>query len=201
VHGLHHDGRDLASLPGLQARLPAMQAAAQRWGAVGFRSPASHRHWEWMALLGFDYDSSYPDTDPFEPQRGGCCSWWPFFNRDLVELPLTMPHDHTLFVILGHEDEAMWTHKAQVLRARGGMALLVTHPDYLITGPGRAAYARFVEACAAAQDAWKPLPAEVSAWWRRRAESKIVAGEDGLTVAGPAQGEARIAFAQGRRAC
>ena len=142
VHGLHHDGRDLSSLSGLRSRLPAIHAVAQRWRAVGFRSPASHRRWEWMALLPFDYDSSYPDTDPFEPQRGGCCSWWPFFNGQLVELPLTMPHDHTLFVILGHRDESTWVDKAQVLRERGGMALIVTHPDYLLEGPGLAAYDR-----------------------------------------------------------
>jgi hypothetical protein len=52
-----------------------------------------------MASLPFEYDSSYPDTDPFEPQPGGCCSWLPYFNGPLVELPITLPQDHTLFVI------------------------------------------------------------------------------------------------------
>src|SRR5206468_56780 len=80
VHGLRHDGRDLESLETLTDRLPRMQAAAARWGAVGFRSPATQRRWEWMPELGFDYDSSYPDTDPYEPQPGGCCSWLPYFN-------------------------------------------------------------------------------------------------------------------------
>jgi hypothetical protein len=199
VHGLYHDGRDLSSLSGLQSRLPAMHAVAERWQAVGFRSPASHRRWEWMALLGFDYDSSYPDTDPFEPQRGGCCSWWPFFNDDLVELPLTMPHDHTLFVILGHRDESMWVHKAQALRERGGMALLVTHPDYLLEGPGLAAYDHLLARYAADGTAWKPLPAQLSAWWRQRAASSIVPAPDGWVVTGPAADRARIAFAQGSR--
>ena len=68
VHGLRHDGRDLESLATLEKRLPAMRAWAERWGAVGFRSPATHRGWDLIPLLGFDYDSSYPDTDPFEPQ-------------------------------------------------------------------------------------------------------------------------------------
>ena len=201
VHGLYHDGRDLSSLNGLRERLPAIHAVAEQWSAVGFRSPASHRRWEWMALLEFDYDSSYPDTDPFEPQRGGCCSWWPFFNSDLVELPLTMPHDHTLFVILAQRDESMWIEKAEALRERGGMALIVTHPDYLIEGPGRAAYDRLLALYAGDTQAWKPLPAELAAWWRRRAASSIVEVAGGWIVTGPAQGQARIAFARGRRGC
>ena len=64
VHGLRHDGRDLESLRTLRRRLPEMRRWAERWGAVGFRSPATHRVWDWMPMLGFDYDSSYPDTDP-----------------------------------------------------------------------------------------------------------------------------------------
>lgn len=196
VHGLYHDGRDLSSLAGLRERLPAMHAAARDWEAVGFRSPASHRRWEWMPELGFDYDSSYPDTDPFEPMRGGCCSWWPFFNQDLVELPLSMPHDHTLFRILDHRDESMWVHKAELLRRRGGMALLVTHPDYLVDVYALEAYRRLLERYAGDGTAWKPLPAELATWWRQRAASHIVADGGGWTVDGPAGERGRILFVE-----
>jgi len=120
VHGLRHDGRDLASLRLLRRRLPRIRAAAERWGAVGFRAPATQRRWDWMPLLGFDYDSSYPDTDPYEPQAGGCCTWLPFFNGDLVELPITVPQDHTVFEILGNEDESIWVEKIEFLRSRAG---------------------------------------------------------------------------------
>lgn len=201
VHGLHHDGRDLRSLGRLRERLPAMRAAAERWGAVGFRSPALHRHWDWMPMLGFDHDSSYPDCDPYEPQPGGCCSWWPVMNRELVELPLTMPQDHTLFTILGHQDESAWVSKAQLLRRRGGMALVLTHPDYLGDGRALAAYRRLLERYGGDPAAWKALPAEVSAWWRRRHASRIVS--DGRTwgIEGPAAAEARIEYAQERAWC
>ena len=90
----------LESLRTLLERLPSCRSTRRRWNAVGFRSPATHRVWEWMPLIGFDYDSSYPDTDPYEPQPGGCCSWLPYFNQDLVELPITLPQDYTLFTIL-----------------------------------------------------------------------------------------------------
>ena len=131
VHGLYHDGHDLESRERLMERLPEIRDYAERWGAAGFRSPATHRRWEWMGLLGFDYDSSFPDTDPYEPQPGGCCSWLPFFIDDLVELPITLPQDHTLFEILRHADASVWSAKAGLIRERGGMALILTHPDYM----------------------------------------------------------------------
>ena len=129
VHGLRHDGRDLAERL-LDERLPAMWEHASRWSAVGFRSPATHRNWELMHRLGFDYDSSYTDTDPYEPQPGGCCTFLPYFNRGTVELPITLPQDHTLFTILQHADADLWLRKARHIRDRGGMVLVLTHPDY-----------------------------------------------------------------------
>jgi peptidoglycan/xylan/chitin deacetylase (PgdA/CDA1 family) len=197
VHGLHHDGRDLESLARVEERLPEIRTAAGRWRAVGFRAPATQRQWELMPMLGFDYDSSYPDTDPFEPQGGGCCTWLPFFNQEMVELPLTMPQDHTLFVILRRDDETAWTEKAEFLRSRGGMALIDTHPDYLIEDRIRSAYRRLLERYAVDESAWKALPREVSDWWRRRADSSIERAGDGWVVKGPAVGEARVELQEG----
>jgi peptidoglycan/xylan/chitin deacetylase (PgdA/CDA1 family) len=194
VHGLYHDGRDLESRAVLEERLPAIRDYANRWGAVGFRSPATHRSWELMPLLGFDYDSSYPDTDPFEPTSGGCCTWLPFFNDGLVELPITLPQDHTLFVIL-RRDESAWLEKTAFLREQGGMALLITHPDYMYEGPRLDAYDRFLEANAGDETVWRALPSQVSAWWRRRAASHIEPGPDSWRVVGPAADEARIELA------
>ena len=92
----------------MDERLPAMWEHARRWSAVGFRSPATQRDWELMPRLGFDYDSSYTDTDPYEPQPGGCCTYLPYFNQETVELPITMAQDHTLFTILQHPDGGLW---------------------------------------------------------------------------------------------
>jgi hypothetical protein len=198
VHGVYHDGRDLESCSTWQERLPIAHEAAGRWNAVGFRSAASHRHPDWMRSLDFDYDSSWPDTDPFEPQTGGCCTWLPFFNGELVELPLTLRQDHTLFVILGEKDESAWVHKTDFLRAQGGMAMIDTHPDYLVDERIFSAYARFLERYSGDATAWQALPREVSAWWRRRDQSWLE--HDGSTwqVAGPAQLEGRVMFAGGR---
>jgi hypothetical protein len=191
VHGLYHDGRDLVRL---DERLPAMHEAAERWGAVGFRSPATHRDWELMSRLGFDYDSSYPDTDPYEPQAGGCCTWLPYFNRDIVELPITLPQDHTLFVILGKTDEEMWVTKTERLRAAGGLATLITHPDYMLDRSSVAIYRRFVERFADDPRCWHALPRDVSGWWRRRAATSIQREDGSWTLVGPAATEATLRY-------
>jgi hypothetical protein len=194
VHGLLHDGRDLESEDMVRRRSPEMRAYAERWGARGFRSPATHRQWDLMPMLGFDYDSSYPDTDPFEPQPGGCCSWLPYFNRDLVELPITLTQDHTLFVILRERSERAWMEKASYLRSRQGMALLITHPDYMRDVASLEAYERFLSAFSDDSGAWRALPRDVSDWWRRRAASTIVRDEGVLRIVGPAAPDAEIAM-------
>ena len=197
VHGPAHDGRDLESLATWQARLPAAHDAAERWGAVGFRSAALHRQYDWMRLLRFDYDSSYPDSDPFEPQNGGSCTWLPYFNGELVELPVTLAQDHTLFVILRQHDERLWIDKAMFLRDRGGMVLIDTHPDYLVNDLIFGAYARFLDRLACDGSAWKALPREVSAWWQRRAASSLQRDGETWRIVGPAAGEGRIEFFDG----
>jgi hypothetical protein len=193
VHGLYHDGRDLESRELLLERLPAMHEAARRWGATGFRAPATHRGWDLMPLLDFDHDSSYLDTDPFEPQGGGSCTWWPFPIGDLVELPITLLMDHTLFVIL-RRGESVWTDKARFLRDQGGMALLITHPDYMIDPERLDVYDRFLAAFAADETMWRALPRDVAAWWRRRAASSVERDGDGWRIAGPAAETGLIAF-------
>jgi hypothetical protein len=192
VHGLRHDGRDLESEQELRRRLPSIRSYAERWGAVGFRSPATHRDWRLMPLLGFDYDTSYPDTDPFEPQSGGCCTWWPFFNDNLVELPITLVQDHTAFVILNRRDESLWTDKADVLRERGGMALLITHPDYMLDPARVGLYRRFLDRYADDPTLWKPLPRDVAAWWRRRAATHPERTDGAWRAVGPAAEEACV---------
>ena len=195
MHGLYHDGRDLESLAdarGAPARDPRRGRAVGT--PLGFRSPATHRSWELMPLLGFDYDSSYPDTDPFEPQAGGCCSLLPFFNENLVELPITLPQDHTAFVILRHADESIWVEKTSFIRSRGGMALLITHPDYFTDGKLVGCYERFLARFADDPSAWRALPRDVSAWWRRRAASGLELTDGEWRIVGPAADEGRVAF-------
>jgi peptidoglycan/xylan/chitin deacetylase (PgdA/CDA1 family) len=195
LHGLHHDGRDLESERLVRERLPRMREWAERWAATGFRAPATQRSWSIMPTLGFAYDSSYPDTDPFEPQGGGCCSWLPFFNGELLELPITLPQDHTLFEILGEQTPERWLAKTAALRQRGGMAVLDTHPDYLGEDPARSAYLDLMRAHAQDKSMWRALPRDVDVWWRRRAATVVERSADGWRAVGPAEPDAALLFA------
>lgn len=195
VHGLRHDGRDLASRRMLRRRLPAMRESAERWGAVGFRSPATQRTWEFMPRLGFGYDSSYSDTDPYEPQPGGCCTYWPYFNQAMIELPMTLAQDHTLFFILGKAGPELWLEKARHLRQRQGMALLVTHPDYARDQRVTDSYTTLLDAFSDDETAWHALPCEVAAWWRHRDASTIRSDGHAWRVDGPAAGRAVVRLA------
>lgn len=195
VHGLRHDGLDLASARLLEKRLPAIRAAARRWDAVGFRSPGTQRRWELMPRLGFEYDSSYSDTDPYEPQPGGCCTYLPFFNNGLVELPITIPQDHTIYSILRASRPDIWLHKAKLLRERHGMVLALTHPDYARDAAVAGGYRELLEQFHGDDSVWHALPREVAAWWRDRAASTIRSCGGGWTIEGPAAASAVVRYA------
>ena len=195
VHGLRHDGRDLGSRRLLAKRLPAMREYADRWQAVGFRSPSTQRQWELMPTLGFDYDSSYSDTDPYEPQPGGCCSYLPYFNASMVELPITLPQDHTLFSILQNPDAGIWIRKAQFLREHHGMVLALTHPDYAVDPRMAEGYRSLLEWFHDDRTVWHALPREVATWWRQRACSVIGGVHGNWRIEGPASANGRIRFA------
>jgi peptidoglycan/xylan/chitin deacetylase (PgdA/CDA1 family) len=168
VHGLNHDGRLFSSREIFASRLPRIQAHGQRWDARGFRSPATHRRFGWMQELPFLYDSSFPDTDPYEPVPGGCLSCWPFSIGRLLELPITMPQDHTLWAILGREAYPIWVEKADWLRQRGGLINLIVHPDYLDRGAHWDEYEAFLEYLRSSGDIWVTVPRELERWWRER---------------------------------
>jgi predicted ATP-grasp superfamily ATP-dependent carboligase len=195
VHGLRHDGHDLGSRRLLAKRLPAIREYADRWQAVGFRSPATQRQWEWMPALGFDYDSSYSDTDPYEPQPGGCCSYLPYFNASMVELPITLPQDHTLFAVLQRPDADLWIRKAQLLRERHAMVLALTHPDYAADQRVSDGYRSLLTCFRGDPTVWHALPREVAAWWRQRACSAIRGSAGTWRIEGPAAHSGRIRFA------
>jgi peptidoglycan/xylan/chitin deacetylase (PgdA/CDA1 family) len=195
VHGLRHDGRDLGSRRLMEKRLPAMRAHAQRWNAVGFRSPGTQRHWALMPLLGFEYDSSYSDTDPYEPQPGGCCTYLPYFNEGLVELPITMAQDHTLFAILQHPEANVWLRKAHLLRERRGMVLVLTHPDYTDDLRVVDGYRKLLDEFQGDETVWHALPREVAVWWRQRAASRIRERSGRWQIEGPASADGRVRLA------
>ena len=185
LHGLTHDRALFASRAAFEERLPPLRELAERFGAVGFRSPATHRVHAWLPELPVEYDCTIPHSDPYEPQPGGCSSVWPFFLGDsMVELPYTLPQDHTLLTLLGHETPALWLEAARTIEDRFGLIQCVTHPDpgYLGDPRKRAIYAEFLRAMAERPRVWRALPRDVASWWRVRDGDAASDGAEGWLV-------------------
>ena len=169
LHGIRHDGKLFSSREAFLADLPKIRDYSERWGTVGFRSPATHRNAAWMHELPVEYDSSFPDSDPFEPQPGGCCSIMPFRFGDVVELPLTMMQDHTMFEILREPGIDRWVEKADWITRHHGLITLNVHPDYVVEQRYLDRYETFLAHLAERCDtSWHALPRDAARWWRER---------------------------------
>ena len=170
-HAIHHDRSLFASRDEFERQLPLLREAAERLGAVGFRSPATHRVVEWLAELPFSYDCTMPHSDPYEPIPGGTATAWPFFFSDVVELPYTAPQDHTLFNLLGYQDCALWRQQLERIVSCNGLFQILTHPDrgYLGRSLIGGAYRELLDVIAQYDDVWVALPRDIADWWRRRA--------------------------------
>lgn len=137
VHGWTHDGTLYKSREMFQSQALRINEYLEKWGAVGFRSPAMHHNLEWIGDLDIEYDLSTFDTDPFEPQPDGMGTIFPFMvegkdvRRSYVEMPYTLPQDFTLFIIMRERTIDIWKRKLDWIVDQGGMVLLNTHPDYM----------------------------------------------------------------------
>ena len=199
LHGVRHDGRLFASRTSFERELPKIHHYLREWEVSGFRSPALHRNADWMAELGCSYDSSFPDTDPFEPQSGGCCSIFPFFLGDVVELPVTLVQDHTLWEILRRDDISLWREKTEWIAGRHGLVNVIVHPDYLDSPRRMELYGELLAMLKAQTGAWHALPRDVAAWWRRRAGLDARPGAAGtVDIVGPESHDAVGAWARDR---
>ena len=148
VHGLKHDGKLFKSKKIFNKRAERINHYLKEWGADGFTSPSMHHNLDWMHALNIKHAISTFDTDPFEPQPDSAGTIFPFWVQNnsseirqkgafckglngFVELPYTLPQDFTLFVIMMEKNINIWKEKLDWIAAKGGMALLNTHPDYM----------------------------------------------------------------------
>ena len=106
---------------------------------------------------------------------------FPYVVGDLVELPMTLPQDHTLFGLLGQADSDVWLSKLAEIRDANGMACVLTHPDsgngYIGVPENEAHYIEVLDFIGDSE-AWTPLPRELARWWHARANA--LTGFDGL---------------------
>jgi len=140
VHGLYHDGKYWNSRKIFEERAVKINHFLKEWKAFGFRSPSMMRNLDWIHDLHIGYDASTFDTDPFEPQGDGARTIFPFSvrkgggDRGYIELPYTLPQDFTLFVLMREKNIDIWKLKLDWVAQKGGMALVIVHPDYMTFG-------------------------------------------------------------------
>ncbi len=168
VHGLKHDGKLFSSRSSFLKQAARINQYVRDWEAAGFRSPSTLRNPEWMQALQIEYDSSFFDTDPYEPIPGGTMSIWPFQLGHFIELPYTLVQDHTLMVTLGEKTPRLWLDKVNFIQRYCGMALVNSHPDYLMQSDHFLIYENFLKEMRARDDFWHALPRQVARWWRER---------------------------------
>jgi hypothetical protein len=148
VHGLYHDGKLFKTKKIFKQRAVKINHYLKEWDADGFRSPSMHINLEWIHDLNIKYDSSTFDTDPFEPHPSephyiGMRTIFPFWvsngysDSGYVEIPYTLPQDFTLFVLMKEKNLDIWKRKLDWIVKKGGMALLLTHPDYMNFGDNK----------------------------------------------------------------
>lgn len=191
IHGYNHDGRLFESRARFRKRAQAINAAARRFGAKSFRAPMVHRNLDWMQELEFSADLSCFDNDPYQAMSGGVGSVWPIQVGRFVELPYSLPQDHTL-IGLGEFNLETYLRKHQLVKRLRGMSMLITHPDYLNGSAKLDVYRRLLGQLAAEQDAWKALPHEVADWWQARGNSQITETELKPQIIGPAANRGKL---------
>lgn len=182
VHGLKHDGKLFLSREKWPQFAARINNYLKEWGSSGFVSPSMHRKLDWMHDLSIEYDASSFDTDPFEPQPEGVSTIFPFRVSGVngqpgyVELPYTLSQDFTLYVLMNEQNIDIWKKKLDWIASRGGMALFISHPDYMNFTKNKCRlgeypmhfYREFLEYVKEQYKGvyWNALPREMARFWK-----------------------------------
>jgi len=198
IHDLNHDGHLFANRDEFRRRAERINRYAALYGTRGFRSAALYRNADWYGDLDFSYDMSVPNLAHLEAQGGGCCTVMPFFIGDIVELPVTMVQDYTLFHMLREYSLDIWKRQLDRVMEENGLSAFIAHPDYLGTKCSSETYAAllaYLSELRSAGKTWIALPREVDAWWRERSRMQLVCADGRWRVDGTGSERARIAYA------
>ncbi|MGH9524410.1 MAG: hypothetical protein ACRD3E_17945 [Terriglobales bacterium] len=210
VHDLNHDGHLYRDAATFRRRVGKINEYGRKFGAQGFRAGALYRNQEWFDLLDFQYDMSVPNVAHLDPQHGGCCTIFPYFIGNILELPVTAIQDYSLFHVLCTYSTELWREQFEEIARHHGMFHVITHPDYVIESRARAVYTEFLKLLselARTRNVWLAQPRDVNAWWRQRSQMRLEwhdgqwrilgDGSERATVAYARAGEAGLEYANG----
>jgi hypothetical protein len=196
VQDLNHDGRLFDHYEEFQRRTKAINEYAGAFKAVGFRSAILYRNVGWLNSLKFQYDMSIPNVAHLDPQRGGCCTVFPYFVGDILEIPVTTTQDYTLFHILRDYSMDLWKDQTSRILARHGVMNFIIHPDY-VTEQREMRLVKdllaYLAELRSQAGLWTPLPRELNDWWRQRSRMQLVKHGGKWEIVGEGKERARIA--------
>lgn len=199
VQDLNHDGLLYSNREEFLRRARKINKYMKEYHAQGFRAGALYRNIAWYDALEVSYDMSVPNCAHLDPQRGGCCTVFPYFIGDILELPVTTIQDYSLFHILNDYSIDLWKQQLGIIMGAHGMANIIIHPDYIIEERPRKTYRALLEYLSVQRDQhgmWIPLPRDVNRWWRQRSQMKLVSENGALRIEGEGKERARIAYAR-----
>jgi hypothetical protein len=199
VHDLNHDGNLFKEYTEFRRRAAEIEKYRKLFGARGFRSGVLYRNIDWFDLLHFEYDMSIPNVAHLDPQHGGCCTTFPYFIGDILEIPVTMTQDYSLFNILCDYRLDLWEKQMDVIRKKHGVMNFIVHPDYIIGQREQDVYKELLGRLSELRrtaGVWTALPGELNEWWRQRSRMKLVRSGSGWEIKGEGKVRARIAYAR-----
>jgi hypothetical protein len=198
VQDLNHDGHLYRDRQLFMTRAAKINSYARQWGTQGFRAAILYRRQEWFDALEFSYDMSVPNVAHLDPQHGGCCTVMPYFVGRILELPVTMTQDYTLFHILNDYSIDLWKRQMELIMETNGLMSFIVHPDYVTEEREQSVYKALLSHLARLREEegiWIATPDEVNIWWRQRAEMELIDDGNVLRIEGPGCERARIAYA------
>jgi hypothetical protein len=199
VQDLNHDGNLYRDRAEFLRRAQAINAYAKAFQARGFRAAVLYRNLDWLDALDFEYDMSVPNVGHLDPQRGGCCTVFPYFVGGTLEIPVTTVQDYSLFYILRDHSLDLWRKQIELIRRRYGLMSFLVHPDYVTAGREQNTFRELLAELAELRDRaglWIARPGDVSAWWIQRRKMCLVRAENGWRVEGPGAERASVAYAR-----
>lgn len=198
IHDLNHDGSLFRDHEEFLRRAVKINSHVRKYQARGFRSGSMYRNQSWYDAFDFSYDMSVPSVAHLEPQRGGCCTVMPYFIGKILELPLTMTQDYSLFHILNDYSLNLWEKQIALIRDKHGLISFNVHPDYIIQRKARKVYETLLDYLLDTirrECIWAALPGDVDRWWRARSQMRLIPRGNSWVIEGPGKERAQIAYA------
>lgn len=199
VQDLNHDGRLFDDHSEFQRRAAIINRYGKEYGAKGFRAAVLYRNLAWLQHLDFSFDMSVPNVAHLDPQRGGCCTVMPYFNGNVLELPVTMTQDYSLYSLLGERSIDLWKTQGELVRKKNGLLSFIVHPDYLVKADAKGLYLDLLEylrQLRGQENLWFALPSDIDRWWRARSEMSVTQSGTSYKIEGNYADQAVLAFAR-----